>query len=55
MRALQITELGGPGSLKLVDIQEPGPEHMLAPDGGVIVDVEAAGVSFPEVLQSRGE
>src|SRR3954471_22666317 len=55
VRALQIVELGGPSSLKLVDIEEPGPQHMLAPDGGVIVDVEVAGVSFPEVLQSRGE
>src|SRR5438034_7378751 len=55
MRAVQIVELGGPGSLKLVDIPEPGHEHMLAPDGGVVIDVEAAGVSFPEVLQSRGE
>jgi NADPH2:quinone reductase len=55
MRALQIVELGGPSSLKLVDVDEPGPAHMLAPDGGVVVDVEVAGVSFPEVLQSRGE
>jgi NADPH2:quinone reductase len=55
VRALQIVELGGPSSLKLVDLPEPGPEHMLAPDGGVVVDVEVAGVSFPEVLQSRGE
>jgi NADPH2:quinone reductase len=55
VRALQIVELGGPSSLELVDVPEPGPEHMLAPDGGVIIDVEAAGVSFPEVLQSRGE
>jgi NADPH2:quinone reductase len=56
MRALQIVELGGPGSLKLADIPEPEPAHMLAPDGKVVlVDVEAAGVSFPEVLQSRGE
>src|SRR3954449_6252957 len=55
MRALQIVELGGPSSLKQVDIEEPRPQHMLAPDGGVIVDVEVAGVSFPEVLQSRGE
>lgn len=55
MRALQIVELGGPSSLKLVDVPEPGPTHMLAPDGGVVVDVEVAGVSFPEVLQSRGE
>src|SRR5881398_3004523 len=55
VRAQQIVELGGPSSLKLVDLPEPGPEHMLAPDGGVVVEVEAAGVSFPEVLQSRGE
>jgi NADPH:quinone reductase len=55
VRAQQIVELGGPSSLKLVDIDEPPPQHMLAPDGGVVVDVKAAGVSFPEVLQSRGE
>jgi NADPH2:quinone reductase len=55
VRAQQIVELEGPSSLKLVEIDEPGPEHMLAPDGGVVVDVKAAGVSFPEVLQSRGE
>jgi NADPH:quinone reductase len=55
VRAQQIVELEGPSSLKLVDIDEPGPQHMLAPDGGVVVDVKAAGVSFPEVLQSRGE
>ena len=28
---------------------------MLTPGSGVIVDVQAAGVSFPEVLQTRGE
>jgi NADPH2:quinone reductase len=56
MRAIQIVELTGPGSLKEVDVPEPGPSHMLAPDdGGVVIDVKAAGVSFPEVLQSRGE
>src|SRR3954454_14091554 len=56
MRAQQIVELEGPSSLKLVDIDEPEPAHMLASDGRVVtIDVEAAGVSFPEVLQSRGE
>src|SRR4051794_5330582 len=55
MRAMQIVELEGPSSLKQVDIEEPGPTHMLAPDGGVVVDVKVAGVSFPEVLQSRGQ
>ncbi len=28
---------------------------MLTPGSGVVVDVHAAGVSFPEVLQTRGE
>src|SRR3954447_24370528 len=55
MRAMQIVELEGPSSLKLVDVEEPEPTHMLAPDGAVVVDVKAAGVSFPEVLQSRGQ
>src|SRR5829696_3166034 len=56
MRALQITELEGPSSLKQVDLDEPEAAHMHASDGRVVViDVEAAGVSFPEVLQSRGE
>src|SRR3954453_22487191 len=55
VRAQQIVELEGPSSLKLVDIDEPGPQHMLAPDGGGIVDVKVAGVSFPEGLQSPGQ
>jgi NADPH2:quinone reductase len=55
MRAVQITELSGPKALKLVDAPEPEPTHPLTPDGAVLIDVEAAGVSFPEVLQSRGE
>ena len=56
MRALQITELTGPDTaLALVDVPEPEPSHMLTPGSGVLVDVHAAGVSFPEVLQTRGE
>ena len=47
MRAIQIVELGGPESLQLADIDEPTGD-------GVTVDVRAAGVSFPEVLQTRG-
>src|SRR3954451_2668064 len=48
MRAIQNVELGGPEALKLVDIDEPSGD-------GVLVDVKAAGVSFPEVLQTRGQ
>jgi NADPH:quinone reductase len=58
MRAIQITDLSGPASaLALVDAPEPQepPAHMLTPGEGVLIDVHAAGVSFPEVLQTRGE
>jgi NADPH:quinone reductase len=56
MRAIQIVDLSGPdGALKLVDLPDPEPSHMLTPGEGVLVDVHAAGVSFPEVLQTRGE
>ncbi len=54
MRALQIAELGGPDSLKLAEVPEPEPTHMLTPGEGVVVDVRATAVSFPDVLQSRG-
>src|SRR4051794_22870861 len=56
MRALQITELTGPDTaLRVVDVPEPEPSHLLTPGRGVLVDVHVAGVSFPEVLQTRGE
>jgi NADPH2:quinone reductase len=56
MRALQITALSGPESaLAPIDVPEPEPSHPLTPGRGVVVDVHAAGVSFPEVLQTRGE
>src|SRR3712207_4032516 len=55
MRAQQITELSGPASaLTLGDVPEPGATHMLTGKEEVVVDVHAAGVSFPEVLQTRG-
>src|SRR4051812_44208591 len=56
MRALQITELTGPDTaLQMVDVAEPEASHFLTPGRGVVVDVHAAGVSFPELLQTRGE
>jgi NADPH2:quinone reductase len=56
MRAIQIVELTGPDTgLTLVDVPEPEASHMMTPGRGVVVEVKAAGVSFPEVLQSRGE
>jgi NADPH2:quinone reductase len=56
VRAVQIVEESGPDSaLALVDLPEPEPSHMLTPGSGVVVEVHAAGVSFPEVLQTRGQ
>ena len=56
MKAIQIVDLSGPaGALSLVELPEPEPSHPLTPGEGVLVEVHAAGVSFPEVLQTRGE
>jgi NADPH:quinone reductase len=56
MKAVQIVEETGPDSaLRILDIEEPEPSHMLTPGAGVVIDVHAAGVSFPEVLQTRGQ
>ncbi|WP_137149569.1 NADPH:quinone oxidoreductase family protein [Mycolicibacterium sp. CR10] len=49
MRAIQIAELEGPQAAKVVEIDEPD-----TAEGMVIVDVHAAGVAFPDALQSRG-
>ncbi len=56
MRAVQIVEESGPDSaLALFDLPEPDPSHMFTPGAGVVVEVHAAGVSFPELLQTRGQ
>ena len=49
MRAAVVTELSGPDGIVIREVAEPNP----GPDQ-VIVDVEYAGISFPDVLQSRG-
>ena len=50
MRALVIERTEGPAALELQDVPEPEPE-----EGFVLLDVEAAGVSFPDLLLTRGE
>ncbi|HTX31970.1 MAG TPA: NADPH:quinone oxidoreductase family protein [Solirubrobacteraceae bacterium] len=56
MRAVQIVNESGPSdALSLVDTPEPETSHVLTQREGVVVEVHAAGVSFPEVLQSRGQ
>jgi NADPH2:quinone reductase len=54
VRAVQISELSGPDAIRVVDAPAPAPSHMLTPGEGVLIDVAAAGVSFPDVLQTRG-
>lgn len=49
MKAIQITTLDGPEAVTLVDVTAP-----VAAAGQLLIDVHAAGVSFPEVLQTRG-
>jgi NADPH2:quinone reductase len=56
MKAVQIVAETGPDSaLAFVELPEPEPSHPLTPGAGVLVEVHAAGVSFPELLQTRGE
>ena len=38
-----------------MEVPEPEPSHTFTPGSGVLVDVHAAGVSFPELLQTRGQ
>ena len=49
MRAVQVTELIGPDGVRVLDVPEP------EANGGVLIDVRAAGISFPDLLLSRGE
>ena len=57
MRAVQITDLSGPATALTLsdDVPEPPREHPMTPGAGIIIEVKAAGVSFPELLQTRGE
>ena len=48
MRAIQIPSLDGPKAATLVELDEPTDEN------AVVIDVHAAGVVFPDALQSRG-
>lgn len=49
MKAIAITSLEGPDAVELVELPDP-----VAGDVQVLIEVKATGVSFPEVLQTRG-
>lgn len=48
MRAIQIARLDGPSAAEVTEIDEPDGT------GAVVIEVHAAGVAFPDALQSRG-
>ncbi|WP_031510309.1 NADPH:quinone oxidoreductase family protein [Streptomyces megasporus] len=50
MRAVQVVSLDGPEAVRVTDVDDPRP----APNQ-VLIDVHAAGVTFPDVLLTRGE
>lgn len=50
MRALQIAETSGPDALEAVELPDPDLE-----EGHLLIEVRAAGVSFPDLLLTRGE
>ncbi|BDX29563.1 alcohol dehydrogenase [Mycobacterium antarcticum] len=52
MKALVAQELSGPAGLVYTDVPDPAEQ---AGDGMVVVDVGAAGVSFPDLLLIKGE
>jgi len=49
MRAVQITRLDGPSAVEVTDVPEP------TAGTHVLIDIHAAGVTFPDVLQTRGQ
>jgi NADPH2:quinone reductase len=49
LRAALVTRLDGPSAVEVGDVPEP------EADGKVLVDVHAVGISFPDLLLSRGE
>jgi len=49
MRAIEVTEYGDSDALGAVDRDTPEPD-----DGEVLVDVEASGINFADIMQRRG-
>lgn len=55
MRALELTSLDGPDGLVLAERPEPDPAGAGAAGGdGIVIDVRAAGVCFPDLLVTQG-
>src|SRR5258708_20099895 len=52
MKALVARELSGPSGLDYTDMEDPAD---VVDQNAVVIDVGAAGVSFPDLLLLRGE
>lgn len=50
MLAVQLVEAAGPAGLRVAEIEEPSAQD----DAPVVVDLHAAGVSFPDLLRTTG-
>lgn len=55
MRAFVIAELAGPAAGELQDMPEPEGAHPWAAGERLLIEVHATGVSFPDLLQSKGQ
>jgi NADPH:quinone reductase len=55
MRAVVLRDLAGPDAAELAELPVPEGEHPMGIGGRLLVEVHAAGVSFPDLLRSRGE
>jgi NADPH2:quinone reductase len=54
MRAVMLRALSGPDAAELTEVPEPAGSHWLAPGERMLVEVHAAAISFPDLLQTRG-
>lgn len=50
MRSLQVTRVDGPSGVDVVDVPDASPR-----EGELLVEVHALGVSWPDLLQTKGE
>ena len=55
MRAAVVEELIGPAGVRVRDFPEPEGAHPRAEGQRLLIEVHAASVSFPDLLQSRGD
>src|SRR6476469_6111288 len=53
MRAIQVTRLEGPSAITVEEVPEPTADGPFGPQ--VLVETHAVGISFPDLLLSKGE